>query len=73
MPTMPERMAVVETAVTDVKADVHEIKTDVKLLVSWRDEERGARRQNRKLIAFSLTIASIVTSAIVNFVLKVVA
>lgn len=42
MATIPERLAVLETEVAAVKAVTSETKTDVKQLLAWRDEERGA-------------------------------
>lgn len=47
MPPMGERMAAVEATVSDVKSDVAEVKADVKLLVSWMNEERGAKAQRQ--------------------------
>lgn len=47
MPPIGERIAVLETDVKVVKANVAETKGDVKLLLKWRDEERGARESDR--------------------------
>ena len=55
MPPIGERMASVETGLHVVIDDLSEVKTDVKKLVNWMIEERGARRQReisrRQLIA----------------------
>lgn len=42
MATEQERIAVLETQYADMHADVHEIKADVKLLLSYHNERRGA-------------------------------
>lgn len=82
MPTMPERMAKLETRMEVVEANTSEIKGDVKQLLSWRDEERGAvaaakaihdraeaaRSRRIKQIGVLLTIATI----IINVLFKVV-
>lgn len=62
MPTMPERMSVVETDVRTVRSDVGEIKGDVKLLLGWMHEERGKRAalasERRKLLALLTALAT---------------
>ena len=74
MPTLPERMSVVETDVRTVKSDVGEIKGDVKLLLGWMHEERGKRAalagERRKLIAL-LTALATAAGGISGVVIKV--
>ena len=71
MPTMPERMSVVETELKSVKTDVAEIKSDVKTIVGWMNEERGAREQRssgeKKMLAVVSAIAGLI-AACVGFV-----
>lgn len=71
MPPMGERMAAVETGQRVIIDDLAEVKSDVKKLVAWMSEERGARRQrqlSQKQIAGLLTLMS----GVVGFILKVV-
>jgi len=71
MPPMNERMATVETEVRAVRADLVEVKADVKKLVNWMNEERGARRQrqlSQKQLAGLLTVAS----AVIGLILKAI-
>ena len=68
MPTLPERMAVVETKVTKVERVTDRIEHKVDELIAWRDEERGARKQRAaslRWIATGLTVLSAIVSAIV--------
>ena len=63
MPTMPERMATVEANLATASSDVSEIKRDVKTLLRWYDEERGARKQRQfsvKQIGAGLTVLTFV-------------
>ena len=75
MPTMPERMTAVETELKSVKEDVTVIKGDVKRLVSWVSEERGARAQrsdsNRKAMAI-MTGAASLFAAIIGFLVDLI-
>ena len=74
MPPIGERMASVETALHDVQLDVSEVKTDVKKLVAWMNEERGARRQrqlSQKRIAAIAAALSGLVSALVGVALRV--
>lgn len=72
MPTMPERMSVVETTLGGIETDVSEIKSDVKLLVAWRNEERGARKQRAdafRILAISIPIVSVLINVVFRLVL----
>lgn len=47
MPPVGERLATLEAEVATVKVTTAETSVDVKALLSWRDEERGAREAER--------------------------
>lgn len=70
MPTLPERMVAVETEVRQVRSDTTEIKQDVKTLLRWRDEERGARAQRALSFKFFAATLSVVT-IVINVIFKV--
>ena len=70
MPTIPERLATLETKVAVIETNTTETKGDVKLLLAWRNEERGAKAQralSMKQLGTGLTILTIV----INIVFRV--
>jgi hypothetical protein len=66
---MPERMASIETRVSAIELNTAEIKDDVKALLAWRDEERGARAQRQvdwKKAGTGLTVLTIIINILFN-------
>jgi len=65
--TLAERIAVLETAVPSLQADVSEIKADVKTMLAAHNVEQGAkdekkRSENRRLATYS-TLGGLVGAA----------
>lgn len=71
MPTMPERMATVETKVSRIDSTVTAIDSKVDILLAWQNQERGAKAQrsiSMKQFGIGLTIATF----IINLAFKVI-
>lgn len=71
MPPINERMAAVETEVKAIKVTVVDISSDVKKLLGWMNEERGAKRQRAASFRIAGVLLTILTIAI-NVLFKVV-
>ena len=72
MPPVAERLAVVETEVRLIKQTTDEVKGDVKQLLAWRDEERGARKADRRTRVIFFTLATTLATMAMNAVLRIV-
>lgn len=73
MPTVHERLASLEIRMSHVEVNTSETKDDVKELLAWRDEERGARRSRAaslKWLGAGLTALAGIVSAVVSAVLN---
>lgn len=75
MPTMPERMATVETKVNNIDRRTEETDKKVDRLISWMDEERGARlerernaRRNKTIFGAAATLLGAAGSAIFQWI-----
>jgi len=75
MPTMPERMATVETKVETIDRRTEDTDKKVDLLVGWMNEERGAKlqrdrdaRRNRTVVGAAATLLGALGSAAYNLI-----
>jgi hypothetical protein len=73
MPTIPERLSSLEVRMSHVEVTTSEIRDDVKELLAWRDEERGARKSRATSLRWMVTgftALSGIVSAIVGAVVS---
>lgn len=62
MPTMPERMATVETKVSAIDSRTANTDHKVDLLVSWMHEQRGVKKERERTQRRDRAILGIVAS-----------